>query len=112
MLIWEVSNFSIVPEEIKFVVAEIIFTTKGGEISSCIFINNTSPTGPVLYSESGGVVIHDSIMVNNKATSNGYIVSTDAYNKITADNNWWGNTLNNQKTRPSAYPGVFLRHWY
>jgi len=93
--------------------AGAIRTSARGSIVSSIFFNNTSPTGSVLHATASGVNISDCIFLNNKATSStGYIISSDTTNRVTADNNWWGNTLNNQKTRPAAYSDVILSHWY
>ena len=67
----------------------------------------------MLHATANGVKISDCIFLNNKATSStGYIISSDTSNRVTADNNWWGNTLNNQKTRPGAYSGVIVSNWY
>ena len=68
-------------------------------IESCKFINNTD-TGKyssVVYL-STGVVVRDSIFINNsyENTNNWYLNGNDAQlKKLTANNNWWGNTPEN-----------------
>ncbi|WP_296859648.1 right-handed parallel beta-helix repeat-containing protein, partial [uncultured Methanobrevibacter sp.] len=80
-----------------------------GSIISSIFLNNTSPAGSAVYANAGGVNISDCIILSNKG---GYAVDSDASNRITANNNWWGNTLNNQKTKPSIHSRVSISNWY
>ena len=69
-------------------------------IQSCIFINNTG-TGKyasVIYPTSGTIVLKDSILINNSyENTNGFVINgNDAQlKKLTANNNWWGNTPDN-----------------
>ncbi|MBQ7928174.1 MAG: Ig-like domain repeat protein [Methanobrevibacter sp.] len=74
-------------------------------IQSCKFINNTD-TGKyasVIYATSGTVVLQDSILINNsyENTNNLVINGIEAQlKKLTANNNWWGNTPDNL-TKPA-----------
>ncbi len=69
-------------------------------VQSCKFINNTDTgkSSSVIYPTSGTVVLQDSILINNsyENTNNFVINANDAQlKKLTANNNWWGNTQDN-----------------
>ncbi len=69
-------------------------------VQSCKFINNTD-TGTyssVIYLQSGTVILQDSILINNSYENRNNLVINggDSYlRKLTANNNWWGNTPDN-----------------
>ena len=74
-------------------------------VQSCKFINSTDKGSyaSVIYN-SGSVVIKDSIFINNSYENAKGIINgpTSGLKKITANNNWWGNTPENL-TKPNLY---------
>ncbi|AMD17239.1 hypothetical protein TL18_03895 [Methanobrevibacter sp. YE315] len=79
-------------------------------IQSCKFINNTD-TGKyasVIYISSGSLLVRDSIFLNNSYENDNHVIINggDSHlKKLTANNNWWGNTPDNL-TKPAlkVYP--------
>ena len=74
-------------------------------IQSCLFINNMDigTSSSVISPISGSILLKDSILINNsyQNTNNLVITGSDAQlRKLTANNNWWGNTPDNL-TRPA-----------
>ena len=95
--------------------AAAIYSASRLTVKSSLFINNTAGTSaPVLYAESGGISISDCVILNNVAVSSGYIISGPGSGYlVNANFNWWGNTINNQKTKPKVNTAtVRLDHWY
>lgn len=69
-------------------------------IQSCLFIDNvdTGSYSSVIYASSGTIVIKDSILINNSNSNTAGLAinGNDAQlKKLTANNNWWGNTPDN-----------------
>ena len=89
-------------------------------IQSSKFINNTDTGGysSVIYVTSGTLVLKDSIILNNSFENNNKLVinGNDAnLKKVTANNNWWGNTPDNL-TKPNlkefAPSNTLPNGWY
>ena len=74
-------------------------------IESCKFINNTD-TGKYsasIYLASGSLLIRDSILIDNSYENDNHVVINGGdthLKKLTANNNWWGNTVDNL-TKPA-----------
>ena len=87
---------------------EIIYNyADDGTLDGCIFVNNTATTS-IIYTYSA-IDVQNSIFVNNEAEN---IFS--AYDpSITANNNWWGNTVEDYQNLPTNLgSGVTANKYY
>jgi len=74
-------------------------------VQSCKFINNKDigKYSSVIYVSSGTLVLRDSIIINNSYENDNNLLINgveSSLKKVTASNNWWGNTVENL-TKPA-----------
>ena len=89
---------------------ELEHGTMSGNITG-IFINNTADNGGAIYtdeSDTDGLLIRDSIFINNKDNIAGSDYSE--YN-VFVKNSWFGNNANNYNTAPIVGDGVIMSDW-
>lgn len=78
-----------------------IVKNSNNKISNCLFVNNTAKNRDSKNSVAGAIssaldiVIENSMFINNFGYNNIQVYSIE---KITENNNWWGNTLENKNT--------------
>ena len=77
-----------------------------GTIDNCIFINNVA--SKTVIETYQFLTLQNSIIVNNTAN---YLV-TGEESTITANKNWFGNTMDNPDSIPKIYSSKSIDNWY
>ncbi|WP_296859937.1 right-handed parallel beta-helix repeat-containing protein [uncultured Methanobrevibacter sp.] len=89
-----------------------IYTTTAAKITSSLFKYNTAGIASVLYSSVANTNLSDSVILDNIATGSGqYTIYSSVANSI-ANNNWFGNTLNDKTTVIPKVYRTSLTNWY
>jgi len=76
-------------------------------ITSSIFIDNNAPSDSGIYFREKSGIIKDSILIKNH---NNPVIFVEN-NKITANYNWWGNTIENYNVYPHITSGTIVDNW-
>ena len=76
-------------------------------IKGCVFINNEAPEGDAISNYLCTIInLTDSAILGNPETA---VYSWGRM--FTADNNWWGNTVDNSSVRPNVDKNVEFNRW-
>ena len=85
----------------------IYLTGERGTIKSSNFLNNSATQEDGIYIVGSNVDIKDSILIT---TTNNPVLFTERY-IVTANYNWWGNTINNFNTKPNLQSKIDVKNW-
>ena len=81
------------------------------KVIGCLFLYNKAPGGSALYSSAANANLSNSIILNNIATGS-YNYTVYSTSGLFANDNWWGNTLNDKSVKLIKSNGVSLDRWY
>ena len=89
-----------------------LYIGSAAKITSSLFKYNTAGIASVLYSSVANTNLTDSVILDNVATGSGqYTIYSSVANTI-ANNNWFGNTLNDKTTTIPKVYRTTLTNWY
>ena len=76
-------------------------------IRGSVFINNEAPNADAISNYLSAIInLTDSVILGNPETA------IDSWGRMfTADNNWWGNTVDNSSVRPNVDGNVKFERW-
>ena len=114
---YSVKNCSFISNYAAGSAAGVLVVNGAHKIYGCLFYDNYAVSGPVMYSYyTGTAYLSDSVILNNRiGSASSYYVSSNTDNyKIVANNNWWGNTLQNANTKIPAHNSnrVTITSWH
>lgn len=87
--------------------AAIMWKVNGGSIISSIFVNNTANKDSGIFVEGGNTIVKDSLLFSNNKNP---IICSDLYT-VTANYNWWGNTIHNYNQQPTVPARINVKNW-
>ena len=87
--------------------AAVMWKGNDGTISSSIFVNNTATKDSGIYIDGGNNFVKDSILLSN----NQYPVIFSDTQVVTANYNWWGNTIHNYNQKPTVPTRINVKNW-
>ena len=82
--------------------------SKNGLINNSLFINNKGTDNGTIHIISDNVTVSNSILINNTYP---YDIYSSVYSTV-ANNNWFGNTLDNQIIAPKVSSDVIIDNWH
>ena len=78
-----------------------------GSILSSSFLNNSATEDSGVYVDGGNNIVKDSILISSSQKP---VIYSASY-VVTANYNWWGNTLHDYTQKPNAPTRVNVKNW-
>ena len=87
--------------------AAILWKGNGGSILSSVFVNNSATKDTGIYINGANNIVKDSALFSNNQNQ---IIYADGYT-VTANSNWWGNTIHNYNQQPNVPAKINVKNW-
>ena len=87
--------------------AAILWKGNDGSILSSIFVNNSAAKDSGIYMAGANNIVKDSVLFSNNQNP---IIFAANY-VVTANYNWWGNTIHNYNQQPTVPARVNVKNW-